>query len=107
MQIAATWVNVGTVGWLTVTVIVAVVAQAPEAGVNVYAVVAVLLIAGAHVPAIELLDVEGNANVLPLHIAATWVNVGVTGWLIVKFKVATESQPTAFVPVQVYVPLVV
>jgi hypothetical protein len=49
-QIAATCVNVGVTGWLTVTVIVAVVAHCPAAGVNVYVVVAVLLIAGDHVP---------------------------------------------------------
>jgi hypothetical protein len=49
-QIAATCVNVGVTGWLTVTVIVAVVAHCPAAGVNVYVVVAVLFIAGDHDP---------------------------------------------------------
>ena len=35
LQIAATCVNVGVVGWFTVTVIVAVVAHCPAVGVNV------------------------------------------------------------------------
>jgi hypothetical protein len=43
-------VNVGVTGWLTVTIIVAVVAHCPAVGVNVYVVVAVLLIAGDQVP---------------------------------------------------------
>ena len=35
LQIAATCVNVGVVGWFTVTVIVAVVAHRPAVGVKV------------------------------------------------------------------------
>ena len=35
LQIAATWVKVGIVGWFTVTVIVAVLAHSPVDGVNV------------------------------------------------------------------------
>jgi hypothetical protein len=35
--------------------------------------------AGDHVPEMLLFDVDGSVNVPPEHIAATWVNVGVTG----------------------------
>jgi len=48
--------------------------------------------------------------VLPFHVyelQATIVLVDELGWLIVKFNVATESQPAAFVPVHVLIPLVV
>jgi hypothetical protein len=62
---------------------VAVVAHCPEVGVNVYVVVAVLLIAGDHVPAYPLFDVVGKLSASPEQIAATCVNVGVTGWLTV------------------------
>ena len=67
-QMAATCVNVGVVGGFTVMVIVVLVAhvgEAVEVGVNVYVVVAVLFIAGDHVPAIPLFDVVGNALKLP------------------------------------------
>ena len=71
-QIAAICVNVGTTTpVLTDTVIVAVVAHCPVVGVNVYVVVAVLLIAGDHVPVIALFDVVGNVNEPPAQIAAT------------------------------------
>ena len=64
---------------LTVILNVVVVAHRPAVGVNVYVVVAVLFIAGDHVPVIPLLDVVCNAaNAAPLHIGATAVNVGVT-----------------------------
>jgi len=76
-------VKVGVVGWLTVTVIVAVFAHKPAVGVKVYVVVAVLLIAGDHVPVIELFEVVGSVNVPPLQIAATWVNVGVVAGVTV------------------------
>ena len=56
---------------MTVTVIVVVVAQRPAVGVNVYVVVAVLLIAGDHVPVIPLSEVVFNVNDPPLQIAAT------------------------------------
>jgi hypothetical protein len=57
----------------------------------VYVVVAVLLIAGDHVPVILLFDVVGNVNVPPEHIAATCVNVGVTGWFTVTDIVAVVA----------------
>jgi hypothetical protein len=68
LQIGATCVNVGVVCGFTVTVIVAVEAQALAAGVKVYVVVAVLLIAGDQVPEMLLVDVTGSVNVPPVHI---------------------------------------
>jgi hypothetical protein len=102
LQIAATCVNVGVVGWLTVTVIVVVVAQRPAVGVKVYVVVAVLLIAGDQVPVMALLDVVGSVNAPPLHIAATCVNVGVTGAPTFTVIVAVVAHNPA-VGVNVYV----
>ena len=54
---------VGTV--IVIVVVVAHVGAAVEVGVNVYVVVAVLFIAGDHVPTILLFDVVGNALKLP------------------------------------------
>jgi hypothetical protein len=72
VQIAVTWVKSGvTFPAFTVTVIVAVVAHCPVDGVKVYVVVAVLFIAGLHVPVMPLFEVVGKVNVPPLHIAAT------------------------------------
>jgi hypothetical protein len=64
---------------LTVTVIGAVVAHSPTPGVKVYVVVAVLLIAGDHVPVIPLVELVRRVIVPPLQIGATCVNVGVVG----------------------------
>ena len=67
---------VGTV--IVIVVVVAHVGAAVDVGVKVYVVVAVLFIAGDHVPTILLFDVVGNALKLPPEqIAATCVNVGV------------------------------
>jgi hypothetical protein len=82
-QIGPTWVKVGTAGGPTTTVIVAVDAHCPAAGVNVYVVVAVLFIAGDQLPEIALFEEEGRVNVPPLQIGATWVNVGDVGALTV------------------------
>jgi hypothetical protein len=68
LQIGATCVNVGVTGGPTLTVIVAVVAHAPVAGVKVYVVVVVLFTAGDHVPVILLLEVSGSVNDPPLQI---------------------------------------
>jgi len=47
--------------------------------VNVYVVVAVLLIAGFQVPVMPLVDVVGNAGIVaPLQNGPTAANVGVT-----------------------------
>ena len=62
---------------LTVIVMVAVEAHCPAVGVKVYAVVAVLFKAGAHVPVMLLFDVVGRAlNVAPEQMEDTWVKVG-------------------------------
>ena len=65
-------------------------------------VVAVLLIAGDHVPVIPLLEVVGNAaNAPPLHIGETAVKVGVVGeefTVIVKVVVVAHC-PTVGVKV--------
>jgi hypothetical protein len=102
LQIGATCVNVGVIGWLTVTVIGAVVAHCPTPGVKVYVVVAVLLTAGDHVPVIALFDVVGREIVPPLQIGATCVNVGVIGWLTVTVIVVVVAHRPA-VGVNVYV----
>jgi hypothetical protein len=78
-QIGATCVNVGATLGFTVMVIVAVFAHNPAVGVNVYSVVAVLLIAGNQVPIIPLSEVVGNsARVAPAQIGVTCVNIGAT-----------------------------
>lgn len=76
-QLAGICVNVGITALFTVTVMVVVVAHCPAAGVNVYVVVAVLLIAGLQVPLIPLVEVAGNVNDPPEQMAATCVNAGV------------------------------
>jgi len=95
-QIAATCVNVGTVGALTVIVILAAVAHKPAVGVKLYVVVAALLSAGAQVPVTPLSDVVGNADkLLPAQIAATCVNVGTVGVFTVMVIVAVVAHNPA------------
>ena len=79
LHIGAGVVKVGTVWVLTVTVNVAVVAQCPAAGVNVYVPVVVLsTVDGDHVPVIPLLEVVGRTGAAdPLQIAAGVVKVGI------------------------------
>ena len=93
LQIGAIWVKVGVTGWFTVTVIVAVVAHCPAAGVKVYVVVAVLFGAGLQVPVIAGVFVEllGSVKGSPLQIGPTCVNVGVTGWFTVTVMVAVVA----------------
>ena len=76
-------------GGSTTIVIVAVVAQSPVVGVNVYVVVAVLFGAGDHVPVIPLFEVVGNAaNNDPEHIGLTCVNVGIVfGFTVMVFEI--------------------
>ena len=62
LQIGAICVNVGVTGAVTVTVIDAVVAQEPAAGVKVYVVVAVLLTAGDQVPEILFSEEVGSVK---------------------------------------------
>jgi hypothetical protein len=84
-------VNVGVTGWFTVTIIVAVVAQVPAVGVNVYVVVVVLFTAGDHVPFIPFNEAVGSVNDPPLQIGAPCVNVGVIGWSTVTDIVAVVA----------------
>ena len=58
---------------------------------NVYVVVAAVLMAGDQVPVMLLFDVVGKVNVPPLHIAATCVNVGVTDGFTVTVISAVEA----------------
>ena len=100
-HIAATWVNVGvTIGFTTICIVV-VFAHEPATGVNVYVVVVVLSNAGDHVPETPLFDVVGKADKeAPEHIAATWVNVGVTiGFTTICMVVVLAQEPVAGVNV--------
>jgi len=87
--------NVGVICGSIVTLSVAVIAHWPAFGVNVYVVVpavAVLIVAGFHVPPMPLLDIAGSVGA-----AAFWqsgpiaVNVGVTCGLMVIFIVAVVA----------------
>ena len=93
LHIGAGVVNVGTVCGVTVTVIVAVIAHWPAAGVNVYVPVFVLLtVEGLHVPGTPLLDVVGNTGAAdPLHIGAGVVNVGTVCGVTVIVRVAVVA----------------
>ena len=90
-QIGATCVNAGVILEFTVITIVLVVAHCPAFGVKVYVVVAVLLIAGDHVPLIPFVEVVGSAaNAAPEQIGATCVNAGVRlGFTVIAMVVAT------------------
>ena len=91
-QIGATALNVGVTLGLTVIVKVVVVAHCPAVGVKVYVVVAVLLIAGDHVPAMPSFEVDGSVMVDPLHTGPTASNVGVIAALTVTLIVAVVAQ---------------
>jgi hypothetical protein len=86
-------------------VILAMVAHPPAVGVNVYVVVAVLLIVGDHIPVIPLVEVVGNEGKMPpVQIAATELNVGVMLLLTTTVMVATDAHcPVAGVKVYVVV----
>ena len=59
---------------------------------NVYVVVAVLLIAGAQVPVMLFVEVVGNAGIeAPLQNGPTAANVGVTFGLMVMVSVAVVA----------------
>ena len=60
-------------------------------GVNVYVVVALLFIAGHHVPETPLVDVLGKVNEPPTQIGAMAVNVGVTLGFTVTNNVAVVA----------------
>lgn len=105
-QIAGTCVKVGiAVPLFTVTVMLVAEAHCPVFGVNVYVVVAVLLIAGLHAPVIPLDDVVGSENASPEQIAGIWLNVGVVGVVTVTVIVVVVAHSPAF-GVNVYVVVV-
>ncbi len=60
LQFGATGLKLGVIFGLTTIVIVALEAHCAALGVNVYVVVAVLFIAGDHVPTFPFKDVVGN-----------------------------------------------
>ena len=67
--------------------------------------VAVLLIAGDHVPAIPFVDVIGKAGIdAPLQNGPTLLNTGVTVGCIVRLRVAVFGQPVLLFVTYVYVP---
>ncbi|MNS59648.1 hypothetical protein D3C72_926100 [compost metagenome] len=91
-QMAGTCVKVGSTTGLTVMVIVVLPAHWFALGVNVYVVVAVLLIAGDQLPVIPLFDCVGKAaKVVPAQIAGTWVNTGSTTGLTVMVIVVVPA----------------
>ncbi len=99
-QTAATCVNVVVTLGFTVIVMVAVVAHNPAVGVNVYEVVAVLLIAGDQVPDIPLLDVAGIEKDVPEQIAATCVNVVISlGFTVIVMVAVVAHNPAVGVNV--------
>jgi hypothetical protein len=70
--------KVGVMFCSMVIVRVVVVAHRPSSGVNVYSVVAALLIAGLQVPVMPLLEVVGRAAIeAPAQNGPTASNVGV------------------------------
>jgi hypothetical protein len=74
-------VNVGVIGAVTITFIVAVVAHWPAFGVNVEGVVPavpVLIEGGSHEPAMPFVEVPGRTEaILPWHNGPIWEKVGV------------------------------
>lgn len=90
-QIAGNCVNVGVTSVFTVTVNVVVNAHGFPVGVNVYVVVALLFIAGLHVPVTPFVDVVGKVNEPPTQIDAIGAKVGVTLGLTVTVNVAVEA----------------
>ena len=80
LHIGPNAVKVGVKFGFTVIDTDVVVAHKPAVGVKVYKVVAVLFIAGDHVPVIPLIEVVGKAdNAAPVQIGATAAKVGVVG----------------------------
>ena len=71
--------NVGKICAPISTVMAAVVAQMPALGVNVYVVVAELLIAGDQDPEMELVEVVGSVKFAPEQSGANWLKLGTTG----------------------------
>lgn len=99
-QIGAIAANVGAMIGFTVTVMPAVVAHCPAAGVKVYVVVPVVFIAGDHVPVMPLFDVAGSVNDVPEHTGAICVKVGVMiGFTVIVNVVIVAHSPVVGVNV--------
>ena len=71
LHIGAMLSKVGTTFEFTTTVMVAVVAQVPVAGVNVYVVVAVLFTTGLQVPLMLLVEVVSRSKETPVQTGLT------------------------------------
>ena len=97
LHIGAGVVKVGTVCEVTLTVTVAVVAQSPAVGVNVYVPVFVLsTVDGDQVPVTPLLDVVGRTGAAdPLHMGADVVKVGTVCGVTVTVRVAVVAHKPA------------
>ena len=95
LQNGPTEAKVGVAFGVIAMVNVVLVAHWPVAGVNVYRVVEVLLIAGFHVPVIPLMDVVGSAGIdAPLQLGPTVENEGVIVGFTTKFTVVcVDVQP--------------
>jgi len=92
-QIGAMALNVGVILFVTVTVIVVVVAHWPALGVNVYVPVDVLeTVAGFQVPVIPFVDVAASAGAAdPEQIGAMALNAGLILFVTVTVKVAVVA----------------
>ena len=104
-------VNVGVTCGSMIMVSVAFVAHCPAAGVKMYVVgpaVAVLMVAGLHVPVTPLLEVVANAGAAEFwHSGPMGVNAGVTSGLTVMINVPCVAHcPAAGVNVYVVGPAV-
>ena len=104
-QYGPTALNVGFVFGVIVIVFVVVKAHCPVVGVNVYAVVAVLLIVGDQVPVILLLDVVGKEEIdSPEQYEPPESNVGLIFGLITTSVVTGSLVLPPTVITRLYVP---
>ncbi len=87
----------------TTTIIVVILAHSEGLGVNVYVVVAVLLILGLHVPLILFVEIVGRLIGSPLQIGAIWLKVGVIAALTFIVVNATSEHPAVLNPFNIAV----
>jgi hypothetical protein len=93
---------VGVGGVVTVIVVVVLTAHCPAFGVNVYVVVAVLFIAGDHVPVTPFVEVVGKAGIaVPEQKGPTGLKVGVTPGVTLTQTSCVNVQPKLLVVVYV------
>src|SRR4030095_11623860 len=103
------WANAGVICVVITTSIVATDPHWPAAGVKVYVVVpvvAVLIVAGLHVPVMPLVDAAGRAGaVLFWQSGPIWANAGVI-WVAITTSIVVVAAhwPAAGVKVYVVVP---